>query len=240
MDNTDATVSGTWSTVTSLSAQPSGGYNILQFSANYHAAYFSSGNTAERSMTYTPANLELGLYDVYLWSPLYNGYYTYNSPATKLTIHTAVANWGVADVTRTINQQTNSGMWAHAGRYVLYASGDPDTAKRPWLKISTPQNPYDPSNTYYYNQWFTSNQGYFLADGVMIVRDNEEVDSDEDGLPDWKEQVVGTNHLFWDTDDDDIGDGDEVRLGLDPLGAITTTTNPAFVQYTVFTPLTPP
>jgi hypothetical protein len=42
-------------------------------------------------------------------------------------------------------------------------------------------------------------------------------DTDEDGLPDVVEAVLGTNPRNPDTDGDGVSDGDEVRLGLDPL-----------------------
>ncbi|MBX3744395.1 MAG: Ig-like domain-containing protein [Verrucomicrobiae bacterium] len=42
-------------------------------------------------------------------------------------------------------------------------------------------------------------------------------DTDNDGLPDVVEAVVGTDPRNPDTDGDGVSDGDEVRLGLDPL-----------------------
>jgi hypothetical protein len=65
------------------------------------------------------------------------------------------------------------------------------------------------------------------ADGVLFLRDTEETDLDGDGLPDWKEIVLGTSTSLidangdgiidgWDTDGDGMSDGDEYRLGRNP------------------------
>jgi hypothetical protein len=43
-----------------------------------------------------------------------------------------------------------------------------------------------------------------------------EVDSDGDGLPDWKEALYGSDIYLSDTDGDGTSDGDEVRVGRDP------------------------
>ncbi len=42
-------------------------------------------------------------------------------------------------------------------------------------------------------------------------------DTDQDGLYDWEEFVLGTNPIHWDTDGDSMPDGWEVERGLDPL-----------------------
>ncbi len=53
---------------------------------------------------------------------------------------------------------------------------------------------------------------------VTVVASNE-VDSDKDGLPDWKELVYGSNPTITDTDGDGILDGEEVASGHDPAKA---------------------
>jgi hypothetical protein len=49
-----------------------------------------------------------------------------------------------------------------------------------------------------------------------ILTISKEVDSDEDGLPDWKELVYGSDSKDKDTDKDGKEDGDEVNNGRDP------------------------
>ncbi len=49
------------------------------------------------------------------------------------------------------------------------------------------------------------------------VRGGAQTDTDQDGLYDWEEFVLGTNPLHWDTDGDSMPDGWEVERGLDPL-----------------------
>jgi hypothetical protein len=44
------------------------------------------------------------------------------------------------------------------------------------------------------------------------------IDSDGDGLPDWKERQIGTDPLKVDTNGDGIPDGIEYAAGLDPVG----------------------
>ncbi|MFA5652004.1 MAG: hypothetical protein WC933_01450 [Candidatus Paceibacterota bacterium] len=48
-----------------------------------------------------------------------------------------------------------------------------------------------------------------------------EIDSDNDGLPDWKEVLYGTNPKVTDTDKDKTNDADEIALNRDPLKANT-------------------
>ena len=48
-----------------------------------------------------------------------------------------------------------------------------------------------------------------------------EIDSDGDGLPDWKEALYGTDPHKADTDGDGTPDGEEIALGRDPLKANT-------------------
>jgi len=45
------------------------------------------------------------------------------------------------------------------------------------------------------------------------------LDSDNDGLTDTAEEIIGTNPLLWDTDGDGISDGDEVAQRTNPLDA---------------------
>ena len=47
------------------------------------------------------------------------------------------------------------------------------------------------------------------------------IDSDNDGLPDWKENLYGTNPHKADTDDDGTNDADEIAQNRDPLKANT-------------------
>lgn len=63
----------------------------------------------------------------------------------------------------------------------------------------------------------TNNSGV-VADSVEI-RDGEDVDSDNDGLNDWQEVLLGTNPTKADTDGDGTADGKEVESGRDPLKA---------------------
>ncbi|MEK7613322.1 MAG: thrombospondin type 3 repeat-containing protein [Patescibacteria group bacterium] len=42
-------------------------------------------------------------------------------------------------------------------------------------------------------------------------------DTDQDGLPNWKEVLLGTNPTVADTDQDGVSDADEVAKGADPL-----------------------
>ena len=46
--------------------------------------------------------------------------------------------------------------------------------------------------------------------------DPADIDSDGDGLPDWKEKLYGSDIHNPDTDGDGTNDGDEVRVGRDP------------------------
>jgi hypothetical protein len=47
-------------------------------------------------------------------------------------------------------------------------------------------------------------------------------DDDNDGLTDYEEYLLGTSRVDWDSDDDGVGDGDEVNvLGSDPLSPDT-------------------
>lgn len=48
-------------------------------------------------------------------------------------------------------------------------------------------------------------------------KDDLSVDSDQDGLKDWEEQIYGTNSHNPNTDGDEIKDGDEIAQNRDPL-----------------------
>lgn len=43
-----------------------------------------------------------------------------------------------------------------------------------------------------------------------------DIDTDHDGLPDWKEKLYGSDMNVLDSDNDGTGDGDEVRIGRNP------------------------
>ena len=66
---------------------------------------------------------------------------------------------------------------------------------------------------------------YFHLDGMAIARqtllihlqNNEQEDTDEDGLTDEREAEIGTNPENPDTDGDGFSDGAEVEAGTDPL-----------------------
>src|ERR1035437_1193625 len=68
---------------------------------------------------------------------------------------------------------------------------------------------YSKSNTTKYNNdnLVTSN----ASSSVLTI------DSDSDGLPDWKEVLYGTDPHKADTDGDGTPDGEEIALGRDPL-----------------------
>ncbi len=65
------------------------------------------------------------------------------------------------------------------------------------------------------NQGVYKNQG--LAKGTSTTVAQINIDSDNDGLPDWKEALYGTDPHNPDTDGDGTNDGDEVAQGRDPL-----------------------
>lgn len=48
-------------------------------------------------------------------------------------------------------------------------------------------------------------------------QENMVIDSDQDGLKDWEEQIYATNEKNPDTDADGLKDGDEITQGRDPL-----------------------
>ena len=53
---------------------------------------------------------------------------------------------------------------------------------------------------------------------VEEVKINKELDSDQDGLPDYIEKVLGTNLNNSDTDGDSYSDFEEIKNGYDPVG----------------------
>lgn len=182
--------------------------------------------------TYTPPLPEQGLYDVYLWYP----YYSHNAATGQLIINGAYnAGGNPGDVTRILDQRYNGGKWAHVGRYILDANAVNQPAKS-WLTL-------EPNNNV--------TAKYTKADSVLFLRDGEETDADNDGLPDWKEIVLHTNSSGldlnndgiadgWDTDGDGMSDGYEYSLGLNPLSQLQATDDPTLVGFTVITPLTQP
>jgi hypothetical protein len=59
--------------------------------------------------------------------------------------------------------------------------------------------------------------GRSVSDVVFdAMKEVAERDTDDDGLPDVREQALGTNPLDPDTDDDGLADGVEIKAGFDP------------------------
>jgi hypothetical protein len=171
--------------------------------------------SSTQEMTYAPALPELGLYDTFIWYP----FSATNSHTTTVTVASEMGQ-----VVRTVDQEQEAGKWTFAGRYIL----KPGVAT---LKITSTGNTSD----------------YTMADGVLFLRDGEELDLDGDTLVDWYEQMIGTSTVTadingdgradgWDTDGDGMNDGDEVRLGRDPLK--TAVDGSGVMSLTVFTPTT--
>ena len=168
-----------------------------------------AGNNNQKA-TYTPLIAEQGLFDVYVWYP----YYTGNSPTTKVSVQARITATTSGLVTRTVNQTIEAGKWTHVGRYIL----DPNLPGQPaksWLSIEPEGN--------------TGTQ-FTKADAVLFLRDGEDTDLDGDGLLDRLEDLLGTDLAnrdgnndgvirAWDTDGDGMSDGDEWRLGRNPLQA---------------------
>ena len=74
------------------------------------------------------------------------------------------------------------------------------------------------------NYWKTntiSNSKNNLIAIASTTAPSIETDSDNDGLPDWKEALYGTDPHNPDTDGDGTNDGDEIAQGRDPLKANT-------------------
>ena len=67
----------------------------------------------------------------------------------------------------------------------------------------------------------TDNDGLSDAAEAVIGTDPTDSDSDDDGLNDGAEFMAGTNPLVVDSDGDTISDGDEVSAGTDPARADT-------------------
>jgi hypothetical protein len=70
------------------------------------------------------------------------------------------------------------------------------------------------------NYW-RSNTTQYTNDSLVTAPDTNlalaNIDSDEDGLPDWKENLLGTNPKVADTDKDGTTDADEISQNRDPL-----------------------
>ncbi|MDR1540406.1 MAG: S-layer homology domain-containing protein [Clostridiales bacterium] len=88
-----------------------------------------------------------------------------------------------------------------------------------------------PNQGFAFKGWKSSNGGdfgdpsnsttiFFMPSGNATVTAEFEgaaLDSDEDGLPDYFERMIGSDPLLKDSDGDGIDDGAEYRLDLDPL-----------------------
>jgi hypothetical protein len=223
MDDADPTVTAeptAWNPISGLSSAPFAGYRYLPFGTGYKSVYFASGSSSARSMTYRPSLAELGLYDVYILYPFYASSGGM-SPSAGLTIQ------------RTVDQRYGNGGWVHAGRFILNTSSDPTESARPWVRITTPVSPFT-EGTYPFYSWLSSNQGNVVADAVLFLKDNENLDTDSDGVMDWFEFLVGSGSGVndWDSDGIPDGDGDNDYLSLSviyhPGGGppVITVTNP--------------
>ena len=75
-----------------------------------------------------------------------------------------------------------------------------------------------------FNYW-RSNVTKYVNNNLSVATDTASsslnIDSDNDGLPDWKEALYGTDPHKADTDGDGTNDGDEVAQDRDPLKANT-------------------
>ena len=212
---------------TGLTARSWSEWSKVQFGPGWKSFNFTSTTTGPANMTYSPLITELGLYDLYLWYPIQNGYSYSNNPSTKLTIQTALG-----PVAGVVNQQGGTGMWRHIGRHILRPSDYANSAFLPKLTISTPVNPFA-VGTYQYGSWWSSNQGFVLTDGVMALRDTEGVDTDGDGVMDWLETLAGTNPGSVDSNGNGINDYLELTPayypGSVPLTATVTSPSGAVI-----------
>lgn len=69
--------------------------------------------------------------------------------------------------------------------------------------------------------FFTFNRSPGVGTGLLIKND-EKIDSDKDGLTDLEEKEIGTNPQLFDTDGDTLGDYKEhIELGTNPLKSNT-------------------
>lgn len=58
-----------------------------------------------------------------------------------------------------------------------------------------------------------------ILEDLYLKTENNLVDTDEDGIPDYIEEIIGTDPLNPDTDEDAFLDGEEVENGYNPLGS---------------------
>jgi hypothetical protein len=92
-----------------------------------------------------------------------------------------------------------------------------------------------PARREFHAGWFDAETGLVAAQAgrtaanrrtteflIPTFRPSAEPDADHDGLPADVERAVGTSDDRPDTDRDGAGDGDEVRVGTDPLGGLDT------------------
>ena len=71
--------------------------------------------------------------------------------------------------------------------------------------------------------YLTRGEELFSSEKTLIVQalpevktGAEDIDTDLDGLPDWKEKLYGSNPYVVDSDEDGTRDGDEIRVGRNP------------------------
>ena len=222
-------VAGTtnWSTTVQMPKQARiwSQWEKVPFGAAWKSFYYSSNSQGPASMSYSPLIMESGLFDLYLWYPKHEAYY--NNPLTKLTVQTALGT-----VTGAVNQLSGMGMWRFSGRYILNPSDFADPNLRPKVTISTPVNPYTPGTYPYYNFSYSST-GLVASDGMMFLRDVENIDTDGEGLFDWQEGILGTSINLSDTDGDSVDDYIETLQGRNPNAGVVS--NPeAFVDLSLF------
>jgi subtilase family serine protease len=99
---------------------------------------------------------------------------------------------------------------------------DNGAAYEPWLSDTSDTSAYftgEPSHTYRFYSLARDNVGNVESppDDPDAIVEVISLDTDEDGLTDYEEGLIGTDPKDPDSDDDGMNDGDEVNAGSDPL-----------------------